>query len=91
MSVGCATTQKTRRLRLATLFASLRPCVKLENNNAKTRWRKEQKSPGAFHWNFRLCLGFPCQFSEISNMHGKLVVGTTRLHRFPQDFCVNLV
>ncbi|MEA1864357.1 MAG: hypothetical protein U9N46_04055 [Euryarchaeota archaeon] len=39
-------------------FAPLRLCVKLENNNekdAKTRWRKEQKSPGAFHWDFRLC------------------------------------
>jgi len=38
--------------------APLRPCVKLENNNAKTRktrWRKEQKSPCVFHWNFRLC------------------------------------
>ncbi|MEA1864073.1 MAG: hypothetical protein U9N46_02565 [Euryarchaeota archaeon] len=35
--------------------APLRPCVKLKNNNAKTRWRKEQKSLGVFHWNFRLC------------------------------------
>ncbi|MEA1865587.1 MAG: hypothetical protein U9N46_10450 [Euryarchaeota archaeon] len=35
--------------------APLRLCVKLENNNAKTRWRKEQKSPCVFHWNFRLC------------------------------------
>jgi len=34
--------------------APLRPCVKLKNNNAKTRWRKEQKSLGVFRWNFRL-------------------------------------
>ncbi len=35
-----------------TLRVSLAFLVKLKNNNAKTRWRKEQKSPGVFHWDF---------------------------------------
>ncbi|MEA1864887.1 MAG: hypothetical protein U9N46_06780 [Euryarchaeota archaeon] len=54
--------------------APLRPCVKLKNNNekdAKTRWRKEQKSLGVFHWNFRLC---PAEHAQYG------MVGTTRLH-----------
>jgi len=39
-----------------TLRVSLAFLVKLKNNNAKARWRKEQKSHSVFHWDFRLCL-----------------------------------
>ncbi|MEA1866458.1 MAG: hypothetical protein U9N46_14960 [Euryarchaeota archaeon] len=38
-----------------TLRVSLAFLVKLENNNEKdamARWRKEQKSPSVFHWDF---------------------------------------
>ncbi|KAF5409915.1 MAG: hypothetical protein U9N46_14640 [Euryarchaeota archaeon] len=45
-----------------TLRVSLAFLVKLENNNAKTRWRKGQKSQGAFHWDFRLCPLIVCAF-----------------------------